>query len=188
MIREQERIRKDNVYQAVKAKKVNKPYFTKTTDIFKEVASVFGYNARSVSNIYYEMRKKEEKELHKIRLSKKQSAEIVQWFIEKVTTFHELKLQTQSASHLTKDFTINPLPVPVEYSFDFWFEAHYRVVRTGDGKTEPIDHEVIINHYTVELTAVYNDEGEELILRQKDIQEIEDHLYANLKLHIDYYE
>lgn len=186
MIKEQEKIRKESVYQAVKAKMVNKPYFTKTSEIFKEVASIFGYNERSVSNIYYELRKEEEKKLHKIRVSKKQGSDISKWFVESVTKWHELTVKSNSISQIKKDFSINPLPRPAEYSFDFWLEVNYKVVKSGDGKNEPIDHDVIISDYSVELTAIYNDDGEEIILQQKYIQEIEDHLYSVLKLQIDY--
>lgn len=188
MIREQEKIRKASVYQAVKAKRVNKPYFTKTTEIFKEVASIFGYNERSVSNIYYELRKEEEKQLHKIRVSKKQGSEISKWFIENITKWYELTVQSSSISHLKNDFSINEFAKEGEYSFDFWVEANFNVVKSGDGKNEPIDYEAILNSYSVELTAIYNDDGEEIILQQKYIQEIEDHLYSVLKLQIDYHE
>lgn len=187
MIKEQEKIRKESVYKAVKAKMVNKPYFTKTSEIFKEVASIFGYNERSVSNIYYELRKEEEKKLHKIRVSKKQGSDISKWFIERVTKWHELTVKSNSSSQIKKDFSINPLPRPAEYSFEFWLEASYKVVKSGDGKNEPIITDVVINSYSLELTKVYNADGEEIILQQKYIQEIEDHLYSILKLSIDYH-
>ena len=116
-----------------------------------------------------------------------QSSEIAQWFKEKVTKWYDLKLQTKSKSYLKKNFTVCPLPKPNEYSLDFYMEVNYSVVTTGNGKDEPIDHEVVIKDYTLELTNIYNDDGDELILNQKDVQEIEEHLHSNLKLSIDYY-
>jgi protein-disulfide isomerase-like protein with CxxC motif len=66
MIREQEKIRIANVYNAVKKALKNKGYRKKTTQVFAEIASEFGYEPRSVSNIYYATRKNEEKQLQKI--------------------------------------------------------------------------------------------------------------------------
>ena len=183
MIRKQEKIRRNNVYQATKQRISDKPYNRKTTEVFAEVAEAFGYEPRSVSNIYYAFRKEEEKQLHKIRVEGKV---IAQWFKENVTKWHELTVQSSSVSQVKKDFSVNPLPRPGEYSFDFWVEANYKVVKSGDGKNQPIEHDVTIGDYHVELTAVFNDDGEELILKQKYIQEIEDHLYSVLKLEINY--
>lgn len=187
MTREQEKIRKENVYKVVKSKLANKSYSKNNSEIYKEVALIFGYEPRSVSNIYYQLRKQEEKNLNKIRVSKKQSIEIAQWFTEYVTKWYDLKLNTNSNSKLEDNFTVNLFANPNEYSFDFSIDVYYNVVITGDGKNEPIERDVVINDYILGLTAVYNDEGEELIIRQKDVQEIEEHLHSNLKLSIDYY-
>jgi len=187
MIREQEKIRKASVYQAVKAKMVNKPNFTKTSEIFKEVASIFGYNERSVSNIYYMMRKEEEKTLHQIRVSKNEGKQIAQWFKDYVTKWYELEVQTKSDSKLEHFFSINEFAEQGEYSFDFSVEAYYRILKFGNGIDEPIEHEVKIDSYSAELMKIFNPEGEEIILQQKYIQEIEDHFYSVLKLQIIYY-
>lgn len=186
MIRKQEAIRRANVYQEVKHKLANKNYKTKITDVFNEVAMNFGYEPRSVSNIYYAMRKEEEKQLGQIRASKKLGAEIARWFVVNVTKWHELSLYSDSSSYIKKEFTVNEFPNTGEYSFEFLVESNYTVVKSGDGKNEPIITDVIINSYYLELTKVYNADGEEIILQQKYIQEIEDHLYSILKLSIDY--
>ena len=187
MIREQEKIRIANVYNAVKKALKNKGYRKKTTQVFAEIASEFGYEPRSVSNIYYAMRKNEEKQLQKIRVSKKEGVAIAQWFKNTVTKWYELELNTEDSKHTKRNFTINEFTKEGEYSFDFSVEAYYRILKFGNGIEEPIEHEAIISDYSVELTAIYNDDGEEIILQQKYIQEIEEHLHSNLKLSIDYY-
>lgn len=175
-----------NVYQATKHKLANKHYKTKITDVFNEVAMAFGYEPRSVSNIYYTLRKQEEKQLGQIRASKKLGAEIARWFVVNVTKWHELSLVSNSSSYIKKEFTVNEFPNTGEYSFEFLVESNYTVVKSGDGKSEPITTDVIINSYSLELTKVFNADGEEIILQQKYIQEIEDHLYSILKLIIMY--
>lgn len=186
MIRQQEAIRRANVYQTTKHRLANKHYKTKTTDVFNEVAARFGYEPRSVSNIYYAMRKEEEKQLGQIRASKKLGAEIARWFVVNVTKWHELTLDSESQSYLEQKFYINENPDKEGYSFDFHIEASYRIEKFGNGKDSPVDEIININSYSVQLTAVYNSEGEEIILQQKYVQEIEDHLYSMLKLKINY--
>jgi hypothetical protein len=187
MIRQQEAIRRANVYQTTKHRLANKHYKTKTTDVFNEVAARFGYEPRSVSNIYYAMRKEEEKKLGQIRASKKLGAEIARWFAVNITKWHELSLDSSSTSYIKKEFSVNEFPNYGEYSFEFLLESNYTVVKSGDGKNEPIITDVIINSYSLELTKVCNADDEEIILQQKYIQEIEDHLYSILKLSIDYH-
>lgn len=186
MIRQQEAIRRANVYQAVKHKLANKHYKTKITDVFNEVAITFGYESRSVSNIYYAMRKQEDKQLGQIRASKKLGAEIARWFVVNVTKWYEASLVSNSSSYVKKEFRVNEFPNAGEYSFEFLVESSYTVVKSGDGKNEPITTDVIINSYSLQLAKVYNADGEEIILQQKYIQEIEDHLYSILKLIIMY--
>lgn len=186
MIRQQEAIRRANVYQATKHKLANKHYKTKITDVFNEVAMNFGYEPRSVSNIYYAFRKLEEKQLHKIRVTRDEGKAIAQWFRENVTKWHELSLDSSSTSYIKKEFSVNEFPNYGEYSFEFLLESNYTVVKSGDGKNEPIITDVIINSYSLELTKICNADDEEIILQQKYIQEIEDYLYSILKLNIDY--
>lgn len=187
MIREQEKTRITNVYNAVKKALKNKGYRKKTTQVFAEIASEFGYESRSVSNIYYAMRKEEEKTLHQIRVSKNEGKQIAQWFKDYVTKWYELEVQTKSDSKLEHFFSINEFAEQGEYSFDFSVEAYYRILKFGNGIDEPIEHEVKIDSYSAELMKIFNPEGEEIILQQKYIQEIEDHFYSVLKLQIIYY-
>src|SRR5690606_22339519 len=121
-----------------------------------------------------------------IRVTKDEGKAIAQWFKKNVTKWYDLSLDSSSVSRVEKDFSVNEFPEPGEYSFDFWVEASYAVTKSGDGKNEPIDYDTTISSYCVDSTAIYNDEGEELILQQKYIQEIEDHLYSVLKLEINY--
>ena len=174
MIREQEKIRIANVYNAVKKALKNKGYRKKTTQVFAEIASEFGYEPRSVSNIYYAMRKNEEKQLQKIRVSKKEGVAIAQWF------------NTEDSKHTKRNFTINEFAKEGEYSFDFSVEAYYRLLKFGNGIEEPVEHEVKIDSCSAELLTIFNSEGEEIILQQKYIQEIEDYFYSVLKLQINY--
>lgn len=187
MIRKQEEIRRKNVYNAVKHALENKEYRKKTTQVFAEIAEAFGYESRSVSNIYYAMRKGEEKTLHQIRVSKVEGKAIAQWFKNYVTKWYELEVQTKSDSKLSHHFSINEFAKEGEYSFDFFVEAYYRLLKFGNGIAEPVEHEVKIDSYSAELMKIFNPEGEEIILQQKYIQEIEDHFYSVLKLQINYY-
>ena len=186
MIREQEKIRIANVYNAVKKALKNKGYRKKTTQVFAEIASEFGYEPRSVSNIYYVMRKNEEKQLQKIRVSKKEGVAIAQWFKNTVTKWYELELNTEDYKHTKRNFTINEFTKEGEYSFDFSVEAYYRLLKFGNGIDEPVEHEVKIDSCSAELLTIFNSEGEEIILQQKYIQEIEDYFYSVLKLQINY--
>ena len=186
MIREQEKIRIANVYNAVKKALKNKGYRKKTTQVFAEIASEFGYEPRSVSNIYYVMRKNEEKQLQKIRVSKKEGVAIAQWFKNTVTKWYELELNTEDSKHTKRNFTINEFAKKGEYSFDFSVEAYYRILKFGNGIEEPVEHEVKIDSCSAELLTIFNSEGEEIILQQKYIQEIEDYFYSVLKLQINY--
>ena len=186
MIREQEEIRRANVYLATKEKLAKKPFTKKTGDVFKEVAKIFGYEVRSVSKIYYALRKAEEKKLSKIRVSKEEGKQIAQWFKDYVTKWYELEVQTKSDSKLEHFFSINKFAEQSEYLFNFSLEAYYRILKFGNGIDEPIEHEVKIDSYTIELLSSYNSDGEEIILQQKYIQEIEDYFYSVLKLQIIY--
>ena len=186
MIREQEKIRIANVYNAVKKALKNKGYRKKTTQVFAEIASEFGYEPRSVSNIYYSLRKAEEKELSKIRVSKEDGKQIAQWFKDYVTKPYEFEVQTKSNTKLEHHFSVNEFAKEDEYSFDFFLEAHYRILKFGNGIDEPVEHEIKIYSYSTELLTIFNPEGEEIILQQKYIQEIEDHFYSVLKLNIIY--
>ena len=186
MIRQQEEIRIKNVYLATKEKLAKKPFQKKTSDIFKEVATTFGYEPRSVSNIYYSLRKAEEKELSKIRVSKEDGKQIAQWFKDYVTKPYEFEVQTKSNTKLEHHFSVNEFAKEDEYSFNFFLEAHYRILKFGNGIDEPVEHEIKIYSYSTELLTIFNPEGEEIILQQKYIQEIEDHFYSVLKLNIIY--
>lgn len=186
MIRKQEEIRRNNVYQMLKRRITHKKYNEKIKNIFEEVATNFGYEPRSVSNIYYTFRKAEEKQLNKTRVKRSEAKAIAQWFKDNVTKWYELSLESSSSSYIKKEFCVNEFPNAGEYSFEFWVETSYTVVKSGDGKNEPIDFDTTISHYNIECTAVYNDEGEELVLPQKYIQEIEDHIYSVLKLDVYY--
>ena len=186
MIREQEKIRIANVYNTVKKALKNKGYRKKTTQVFAEIASEFGYEPRSVSNIYYAMRKNEEKQLQKIRVSKEEGKQIAQWFKDYVTKWYELEVQTKSDSKLEHFFSINKFAEQSEYLFNFSLEAYYRILKFGNGIDEPVEHEVKIDSYSAELLTIFNSEGEEIILQQKYIQEIEDYFYSVLKLQINY--
>lgn len=186
MIRLQEEIRRANVYLATKQKLAKKSFTEKAGDVFKEVATTFGYEPRSVSNIYYSLRKVEEKELNKIRVSKDEGQRIAQWFKEYVTKWYELEVQTTSDCKLEHHFSINEFAKKGEYSFDFSVGAYFKILKFGNGAEEPIENEVKINSYSAELLTAFNSEGEEIILQQKYIQEIEDHFYSVLKLQINY--
>ena len=128
----------------------------------------------------------EEKQLQKIRVSKKEGVAIAQWFKNTVTKWYELELNTEDTKHTKRNFTINEFAKKGEYSFDFSVEAFYRLLKFGNGIEEPVEHEVKIDSYSAELLTIFNSEGEEIILQQKYIQEIEDYFYSVLKLQINY--
>lgn len=186
MIRSEESARRKVAYQTCKKMLSRKPYYTKTRQIFKDVADVLGYETRSISNIYYEERKKEEKQLRKIRVSKREGARIVESFTDYINDMFFVRLSSNSDNNKEDTFTID-LEGENEYSFDFFIEVNYEIFRAGDGILEPIEKEAVIKSYNLSLTGIFNKDGYEIILQQKYIQEIEDHLFDKLKLNINYY-
>ena len=71
-----------------------------------------------------------------------------EWFKDYVTKPYEFEVQTKSNTKLEHHFSVNEFAKEDEYSFDFFLEAHYRILKFGNGIDEPVEHEIKIYSYS----------------------------------------